>query len=367
MNEWKIEIIVASNQEQYLEECIRYIQALKVPEGYELSFTNISEAVSMAAAYNEAMHSSDAKYKIYIHQDTFLIYSDLLCDLIEMFKEKPDIGMAGVLGERELDKDGIAWNTWNCGRTRAWNTAAELEVNFQTEAQETVIVDAIDGMFMATQYDIEWREDIITGWDFYDLSQSCEFRRKGYQVAVPYQKEAWCLHDCGHSKLQNYDEARRCFCEAYRDFGYVYQKPEMMDSLQERYALIQSILDLIKRLIAQKEYGAVEMMIMKANDLQIRMTDLSVMQHIFEIRKRETAQKLDCFCNDCADYEALLLKYTEIKFYLRRIEYDLEEAGVVLKEYVRSDRISLQGLDYMIEHCVYDQAKVRNTLGKIGE
>lgn len=367
MNESKIEIIAASNQNQYLEECIRYIQALKIPEGYELSFTNISNAVSMASAYNEAMHSSDAKYKIYIHQDTFLIYPDLLYDLVEMFRENPDIGMAGVLGGNELDKDGIAWNAWNCGRTRAWNTAVELEVNFQTQARETVIVDAIDGMFMATQYDIEWREDIITGWDFYDLSQSCEFRKNGYQVAVPYQREAWCLHDCGHSKLQNYDEARSVFCEAYQEFGYVYQKPETTGSLQERYALVQSILDLIKRLIAQKEYEAAEMMLVKADDLHIGVTDLSVMKQIFEIRKRETAQKQDCFCGACTDYQKLLEKYTDIKFRLRRIEYGLEAESAALMECIRDGRMSPQGLDYMIEHCIYDQAKVRNALGKIGE
>lgn len=367
MNEWKIEIIAASNREQYLEECIRYIQALNIPEGYELSFTNISDAASMTAAYNEAMHSSDAKYKIYIHQDTFLIYSDVLCELIEMFRENPQIGMAGVLGGSGLNRDGVAWNAWNCGRTRAWNTAAELEIDFQTQTQETVIVDAIDGMFMATQYDIEWREDIITGWDFYDLSQSCEFRKNGYQVAVPYQTKAWCLHDCGHSKLQNYDKARECFCEAYQGFGYVYQKPEMTDALQERYALVQSIMELIKKLIAQKEYETAELMTAKANDLHIMVTELSVMRRIFEIRNREIAQQRDCFCNDCADYRELLQKYTDIRFRLRRIEYGMEDADIVLKEYVSDGRISSQGLDYMIEHCVCDQEKVRKALGMAGE
>lgn len=367
MDERKIEIITASNRKQYLDECVRYINSLRIPDGYEVSFTNITGAASMTAAYNEAMHSSDAKYKIYIHQDTFLIYPDMLWELLKIFKENPEIGMVGVLGGSSLDRDGIAWNAWNRGRTRAWNTAAELEINFQTEGGETAIVDAIDGMFMATQYDIEWREDIIAGWDFYDISQSCEFIKKGYQVAVPYQREDWCLHDCGHSKLQNYDQARKIFCEAYREFGYVYHKPEAIDRLQERYTLVRSILELMEQLFSSKEYDTIELMLGKADSLNVRVTELSVMRQIFEIRKLEIAAGRDCFFKGCIGYQELLEKYTDIKFYLRRMEYGLENDGRTLIDCVRKGSLSLQGLDYMIKHCVCDQIRIRNILGMMGE
>ena len=367
MNEWKIEIITASNRKQYLDECIRYMESLRIPEGYEVSFTSITGAASMTAAYNEAMHSSDAKYKIYIHQDTFLIYPDMLCELLNLFRENPEIGMAGVLGGSGLDRSGITWNAWNRGRTRAWNTAAELEINFQTGSGETAIVDAIDGMFMATQYDIEWREDIITGWDFYDISQSCEFMKKGYQVAVPYQKEVWCLHDCGHSKLQNYDMARKRFCEAYQEFGYIYQKPQSIYSLQERYSLAQSILELIERLLSQKEYAAVELMLAKADNLNVWVTELSIMRQIFEIRKLESGVGRECFFEEGDSYQELLNKYVEIKFQLRRIEYGLESDGRILKDSVQKGRISIQGLAYMMEHCICDQTRVRDIIEVMGE
>lgn len=367
MNEWKIEIITTSNRKQYLDECIRYVESLKIPEGYEVSFTSIAGAVSMTAAYNEAMHRSDAKYKIYIHQDTFLIYSDMLCDLLRLFMENPDIGMVGVLGGDNLNREGIAWNAWNRGRTRAWNTAAELEVNFQTGSIEAVRVSAIDGMFMATQYDIEWREDIITGWDFYDMAQSCEFIKNGYQIVVPYQRECWCLHDCGHSKLQNYDVARKSFCKAYQEFGYVYHKSELMDSMQERYRLVQSILELIEKLLSQNEYAAVELMLAKAESLNVWVTELSVMRQIFEIRGLEKTAGKDCFFEERITYQKLLEKYTDIKFQLRRVEYGLEKDGKTLMESVQEGRISLQGLEYMIEHCVCDQIRVKNILGIMEE
>lgn len=362
MNDWRIEIITASNQEQYLAECIKYVNALRIPEGYEVSFTNVKNAVSMTAAYNEAMHSSDAKYKVYIHQDTFLIYADLLNALLNVFKENPDIGMIGVLGGKNLDRGGNAWNAWNCGRTRAWNTAEQLEINFQTESAEMMIVDAIDGMFMATQYDIEWREDVIRGWDFYDLSQSCEFMKRGYRVAVPYQQDVWCLHDCGHSKLRDYEAARKCFCEVYHEFGYRYCEPETVNSLQERYTLLESVTNLIRKLISQEEYSVAELMLQKADNLQIRMTELSVLRQIFEIRKWERAEGKECFTANCNDYEMLLAKYTDLKFQLRRVEYDMERE-TVLTESLRDGKISWRGLDDMIEHCVYDRMKVRRRLG----
>ena len=53
-------------------------------------------------------------------------------------------------------------------------------------------VEAVNGSLIATQYDIPWREDILSGWEFYDVAQSLEMRRAGYKVVVPYQREAWC-------------------------------------------------------------------------------------------------------------------------------------------------------------------------------
>ena len=54
---------------------------------------------------------------------------------------------------------------------------------------------AVDGLLLATQYDLPWREDIFNGWHFYDISQCMEFMKAGYEVAVPWQESPWCDHD----------------------------------------------------------------------------------------------------------------------------------------------------------------------------
>ena len=363
MNEHKIEIIAASNNQMYWEECLRYIWNLNIPEGYKLSYTCITDAVSMTSAYNEAMYRSDAKYKIYIHQDTFLIYTDMLRDMISFFMENPQIGMIGVLGRSEIKQDGNLWNAWDCGRARAWDTNREIDIDVQSDDVDKKYVKAIDGMFMATQYDVKWREDVISGWDFYDISQCCEFIKQGYQVAVPYQKEIWCLHDCGHSKLGQYDAAKRNFCNIYSEFGYHYQESGSQNGMEQRYAVLESILKLLSRLIEQKEFDAAEMMINKASELKVKSTELSVIGHILEIRKREKETLgYSLYFDGCRSYEELIKKFTEIKFGLRRLEYGIEQKDSFFVSWCANSKLSKECIDYMIDHCVYEKDKVREKL-----
>ena len=51
----------------------------------------------MASAYNRAL-SYPAKYKVYIHQDTYLINRDMFSTLISLFKENEKLGLIGVAG-----------------------------------------------------------------------------------------------------------------------------------------------------------------------------------------------------------------------------------------------------------------------------
>ena len=65
--------IICTNDQLYAQECIYYINQLHVPEGYRINILTVEEARSLAAGYNEAMQYSKAKYKVYLHHDTFII------------------------------------------------------------------------------------------------------------------------------------------------------------------------------------------------------------------------------------------------------------------------------------------------------
>ena len=105
------------NDEQEFAESLSYIEALNVPEGYQTDVIAVREAPSMAAGYHAAMKESDAKYKIYLHQDVFLIYKDLLNELVAIFQNDETIGMAGVLGCRVMPPNAHAVSRWDTGRT----------------------------------------------------------------------------------------------------------------------------------------------------------------------------------------------------------------------------------------------------------
>lgn len=216
MNEKKICFIMCVNNDAYEQEQMRYLSRLVLPEGYEMDILSVRDALSMTSGYNEGMRASDAKYKIYMHQDVFIVNENFISDLLEVFEDK-QVGMVGMVGAPHLPENCIMWNGPRVGK---------LYFNMIYQSGESVIgeiegkyqeVEAIDGLLMATQYDIPWREDLFDKWDFYDLSQSAEFLKAGYKVVVPNQTHPWCIHDDGFFNLKNYYHVRKTFLKEYKN------------------------------------------------------------------------------------------------------------------------------------------------------
>ena len=115
MNDQKICFIACVNDDRYEQERLKYLNHLIVPEGYEVESLSVREAKSMTAGYNEGMHGSDAKYKVYLHQDVFIVNRNFIQDLLDIFTEK-DIGMIGMVGAAELPENSIMWNMPRVGK-----------------------------------------------------------------------------------------------------------------------------------------------------------------------------------------------------------------------------------------------------------
>lgn len=214
MNEKKVCFIMCANDEQYEEECIRYIHHLNVPEGYEIEQLSVWGAASMAAGYNEGMQQSDAKYKVYLHQDVFVVYKNFIIDLLHVF-EDDEIGMIGMVGSPVMPKEGVMWAGTRIGELFTSNVKEAGPALIGEVPKPYGEVEAVDGLLIATQADIPWREDVFKGWDFYDISQSMEFRKRGYKVVVPYMEYPWCLHDDGFVNLDTYFKWREVFLREY--------------------------------------------------------------------------------------------------------------------------------------------------------
>ena len=214
MNNKKICFIMCVNNQLKAEEALNYINRLIIPEGYTVDCLTVTEQKSMTAGYNEAMKSSDAKYKVYMHQDVLILNENFIEDMLSIFQDKT-IGMLGMVGTPKLPSDAIMWHGPRVGKILTWNHSKTNLIEFGKISGKYQEVEAVDGLLIATQYDVMWREDLFDKWDFYDVSSGFEMRRKGYKVVVPSMLEPWCLHDDGVMNLVNYYVERGKFIKEY--------------------------------------------------------------------------------------------------------------------------------------------------------
>ena len=78
-------------------------------------------------------------------------------------------------------------------------------------------VEAVDGLLIAMQYDIRWRDDLFTGWHFYDTSMCMEVRRHDFKSVVPNQEQNfWCIHCPQEKQLSpDYKRYQKIFLREY--------------------------------------------------------------------------------------------------------------------------------------------------------
>ena len=216
-------ILCASNPD-YVNELLLYLQRQRLAEGDSGSIYVIWNSKSMTSGYNLAMALSKAKYKIYIHQDTFLFDRDYTRKLIETMKAE-DYDLLGLAGCDNIPADG------------RWGYSPQSEIhmclyqdmvlyimNSVTEQPETKTLETAieDGVLLATRQNVRWREDLFQYYHFYDLSECIEYRKLGYKVGFYNNGEAGVLHEVFIAKgtkekeyLIRYDEDREKFIRLY--------------------------------------------------------------------------------------------------------------------------------------------------------
>lgn len=351
VNDRKIAFIICANNSLYYEECVWYINQLCVPDDMEIDILCITEAEGMTQGYNAAMEGTDAKYKVYLHQDVFIYYKNFIIEILKIFQADAKIGMLGVIGGVHLPQNAVIWNAWNVGSTYGCNSKIMLEINYNQENSEIPMeVEAIDGMLMATQYDIEWREDLELGWDFYDISQSLEFRRRGYKVVVPFQESPWCLHDCGYSKLLNYDKAREKILMEYKDFFA--ESYQSMD-ISEMYQLEEKIFEKIKTCMENGDFELALQMKGMIGYSAIRNNNLIYALNMLEIYQGEKENSIEesFFSGDIKNWEIWKNKYDIIKFGIHHIDNVTNSDQMKeLVELINDGQISKQAIMVISRH-----------------
>ena len=188
------------------------MQSLAVPEGMEVCFFPISAGErNRAAAFQRAMQQSEARYKVYVGEEIRILQKNLLSDMVAAFRQHPDIGLLGLSGTKRLLTSGITYLAPervgivldDAGRPLAGTAACG----------QCEMVQAVDGYLMATQQDVEWRQDLLKETLFLGPAASCEFHRAGYGVAVLSEAAPACqlLRDA----LSADDQEQAAFLDEY--------------------------------------------------------------------------------------------------------------------------------------------------------
>lgn len=362
LNDKKIAFIICTNNERWYNECVLYLSRLELPEDFEADVLQITDAKSMASGYNEGMHASDAKYKIYLHQDVFIIRTDFILRVIEAFQMHPEVGIMGVLGTDRIVAGGSYWDNWTSGQVYALNPLQGFRLRGEDTEQQLTAAVALDGMILMTQYDIEWREELFNGWDFYDISQCFEFIRKDYVVAVFHEDTNSCLHDCGYSKIGKYNKSREIFCNEYAEYGFQYAGKLEKEAECEKQLPV-SFTDELNVLLGT-DISQAEAYVEQAYSEYEKDNLVATLKVIFNIHKREQQANSDVsFIDKNATWETLIDKYQKYKFLVRRIEFGItEDAAKELYSELKNGIISLELIEEIIWHCCYNGDTVMTAL-----
>ena len=199
LDEKKVAFITCVNSDWWYSECRLYLEHLTIPDGMTAEFIDVRDAKSMTAGYNRAMKNSD---------------------LLKIFRDET-IGVVGVIGCMNLPATGVWWDGLRTyGRVlHACEPESVVDSHCDEPEGDYQEVESVDGLFLATQYDLPWREDLFDGWHLYDTSLCKEMSRAGYRVVVPNQSaDFWCIHCPKEKPLDpRYRRYQKIFLAEYGD------------------------------------------------------------------------------------------------------------------------------------------------------
>lgn len=317
----KIAFITCVSDERAYEESVNYIEHLRIPDGYEVESFGISEAKSMTSGFNYAMKMSDAKYKVYLHQDVMIVNPEFICEMLRIFERDDRIGLIGMVGCRNLAPNALAVAVWDEGAV--YHNGVPSVLSYGDNSSLYTEVDAVDGLLMCTQVDLEWREDLFDAWDFYDISQCMEMKRAGYKCVVPNITDPWVFHDNDYSKMSKYYKYRDIFVDEYQDI-----KTWIKVSPSAQKAAYDKMKDATRaQMIAMVNAGQKEQIVQLFSDDNMRgylhLVTFELLAEIVLYQQNAFEDKNVFWSNE--RYNEILSKIREVKFALNRRRFGIED------------------------------------------
>jgi hypothetical protein len=241
--------------------------------------------------------------------------------MLHVFQSDEHIGLFGCIGTDVLPLHAHAVGTYNVGVVRH-NCTPSLLKKRQNENLTPIDVEALDGLLLATQIDIPWREDLFDGWDFYDISQCFEMIRHGYRVVVPYQDEPWCYHDNNYSKMVNYQKYCGRFVDEYQDIKHFIhaENSEKMRELnelkEESYRQMINLVDAGEKTALREMFEKIE------NRGYLHLRAFEILADIVGAEEQAGGQR---FWQQGDTWETLSKKLALLRYAVKRREFNADD------------------------------------------
>ena len=365
MDNKKICFITAVNSDLQYNECLYYISKLFIPEGYKVDTIGITGASSMCSAYNAGMNATDAKYKVYLHQDVLIRNSHFIEEILTIFSDS-EIGMIGVAGGTKMPQNGICFAAFDTGYVDEREPGASFYMRPKSNTGGRDVI-AIDGLIMVTQYDVNWREDLFEGFHYYDISQSFEFKRSGYRIYVPHQDKPWVIHNCNFANLSDYEGQSQILINEYREFLTAENIGGPSENFDELTTICKQLTEYIGGLIAVGKWDSIYTVIEKYRSIKFNDSILEIVGVISDVcvKEMEIYGRI-LFMDGIRDLSSALIKYQQVKYGLIRMElhYPLSENEDVINQIIER-KLTVDALRILLVKISSERAELLKELMKI--
>ena len=196
MDDKAIAIIITNTSREYINYMKSKVQELYLPKDFEIDLIVSEYKGSLVESFQFGQDYSSAKYKIYIPPKSDILNKYFLRDVIRIFNSNKNVGVIGVVGGEKLSTTGRLELSANLFGNILLKSGEKTNLLMPDFFYREVCFLSDD--FLATQYDIKWRMDLLHGDNCWGISQTQEFRRKGFFAVVPHQYSPWIMRTEEH-------------------------------------------------------------------------------------------------------------------------------------------------------------------------
>lgn len=194
MKDHRIAIFIPEGERGQVDACLASIQMLRVPEGYELKLVRWQNAqLSLAETVKQLVQESSAKYKIFLDPRVSFVAEDVLESLLRIFRADPEVGAIGVCGSRRFSREEEGLSRVGGFFALEGGAPRECAWSVQDKCAGYEYVQHLNGMMIATQYDLPAQNTGAQSWLGVNLLRSFDYAQFGYRLAVPRQEHPWCF------------------------------------------------------------------------------------------------------------------------------------------------------------------------------